>query len=414
MSMRRLGFNFKDRKLLFGVLTIVIVSIFTLSIAYAALNTVLNISGNAEVASSTWNVHFDNLTNISDYDAPVITSPTSITFNPVLNMPGDKYIFTIDVVNDGSIDAIIDSIEKKPELTAEQAKYINYVIEYVNGDSISTKQVVGAGDFVRIRVYVEYRKDINASDLPTSQTILNLSIKLNYSQRDEEGSVVVSHGIPNYTVINTEENLVGSELCLSGECFYLLAGVEETDDYTDVLLLSKYNLFVGNEVSSFNGDYVNPIYTAKSLVSPTGIQDARALGINGEIKNDTYNYKYPFYGTVPFSTSKHWESSPTYDDLVNNNYYLLKILSDYAKYVTSLGFEVVNFGIPNTDLLTSLGCTMESCPYEWLSNTSYWVATVYSDSYLFTINKEAGVSFAKYDTDYLYGIRPWIIYRSYK
>ena len=122
MSMRRLGFNFKDRKLLFGVLTIVIVSIFTLSIAYAALNTVLNISGNAEVASSTWNVHFDNLTNISDYDAPVITSPTSITFNPVLNMPGDKYIFTIDVVNDGSIDAIIDSIEKKPELTAEQAK----------------------------------------------------------------------------------------------------------------------------------------------------------------------------------------------------------------------------------------------------------------------------------------------------
>ena len=39
---------FKNRKTLYFILSIVLVSVFTLTIAYAALNTVLKITGNAE------------------------------------------------------------------------------------------------------------------------------------------------------------------------------------------------------------------------------------------------------------------------------------------------------------------------------------------------------------------------------
>ena len=36
----------------------------------------------------------------------------------------------VDVVNSGSIDAMIDSIIKTPELTESQKKYIDYYIEF--------------------------------------------------------------------------------------------------------------------------------------------------------------------------------------------------------------------------------------------------------------------------------------------
>lgn len=49
-------------------------------------------------------------------------------------MPGEFYEFTVDVVNEGSIDAMIDSVVKTPELTSAQAKYIKYEISYENGE----------------------------------------------------------------------------------------------------------------------------------------------------------------------------------------------------------------------------------------------------------------------------------------
>ena len=58
--MKRINFNIKDRKFLITPLSLVMVCVFTLSIAYAALNTILTILGKAEVVASTWDIHFDN------------------------------------------------------------------------------------------------------------------------------------------------------------------------------------------------------------------------------------------------------------------------------------------------------------------------------------------------------------------
>ena len=44
----------QDRKTLYLVLTIMIVSVFTLSIAYAAMSAVLEIYGNSEVVAPRW------------------------------------------------------------------------------------------------------------------------------------------------------------------------------------------------------------------------------------------------------------------------------------------------------------------------------------------------------------------------
>ena len=47
------------RKTLYLVLAIVMISVFTLSIAYAAMSAVLEIHGNSEVVASSWDIHLE-------------------------------------------------------------------------------------------------------------------------------------------------------------------------------------------------------------------------------------------------------------------------------------------------------------------------------------------------------------------
>lgn len=56
--MRRLNLQrlFSSRKTLSLTLIIMVASIFSLTVAYATLSTVLNISGSTEVAASNWDI----------------------------------------------------------------------------------------------------------------------------------------------------------------------------------------------------------------------------------------------------------------------------------------------------------------------------------------------------------------------
>ena len=51
-----------DRKTLYIILSIVMVSVLTLTVVYAALSTTLNINGNAEVSAASWDIYLDNVT----------------------------------------------------------------------------------------------------------------------------------------------------------------------------------------------------------------------------------------------------------------------------------------------------------------------------------------------------------------
>ena len=165
-----------DRKTLYIVLSIVMVSVLTLTVVYAALSITLNVNGQAEVSSASWDIHLDNVklnNQSSTTNIPTITDKTTASFSTTLNKPGDFYEFSIDVVNNGSIDAMIDSVTKTPELSDTQKKYLNYIVEYQNGEVITAKQMVSKNSFVRLKVKVEFKKDISASDLPTQSETLD-------------------------------------------------------------------------------------------------------------------------------------------------------------------------------------------------------------------------------------------------
>lgn len=156
---------------------------------YAVINTTLSITGAGKLSQNSWNVHFENLVILDDNATHVPTAPsidsgkTNVEFAVVLGKPGSSYEFTVDVVNSGTIDAMISSISNSA-LTTEQQKYIDYSVTYYDGGTIATKDILKAGTTETIRIRVRFLSDITASNLPATSDTLRLSYSINYQQAD--------------------------------------------------------------------------------------------------------------------------------------------------------------------------------------------------------------------------------------
>ena len=412
--MRNIDFKkiIQDRKTLYLILSIVMVSVFTLSIAYAAMSTVLEIHGNSEIVASSWDIYLDNVevnsNSVSD-NVPVISGSSTLTFDVDLNIPGDFYEFKVDVVNDGSIDAMIDSVVKTPELTSEQAKYIKYEVSYANGESISSNQTLEKGTSTPIKVRVEYRKDLVASDLPSSATELSLKLTLVYVQSDGSGNNISNNG-SELRVVSGDINTVGSEVCIGTECFYVF-----DNDGQNVKMLAKYNLYVGNRVDMID---VNLDWKVTLLSNPTGIQDELALGATW----DNSQTIFPRYGAIKFSNTYYWSggisdileseygaSYPSY--VYDENSYLYGYIVNYKKYLDEYYVDISNIRLISMEELYELGCTSTSCDSapEWVQATSYWTGTAGTYKRLYRVSEgsyEDGLYDALYEK--ANGVRPVI------
>ena len=257
----------RNNKSIYIVLLMVV--LISVTIGYAVINSTLNITGKSSISKNSWDIHFDNIVvkegSVEAVKIPTIESSTTLDFEVSLNLPGDFYEFTVDVVNNGTIDAMIDGLNKTPDLTENQLKYINYIIEYENGEEVASKQLVKAGEFVRLKVRVEYKSDINAFDLPQSTETLNLGFTVNHIQNDGSGNIVSNNGVQLVKVVSGDGTQVGNEVCVGEECFYVMYS-----DDTTITMLSKYNLYVG-------GEYDGSTWTAYGDEA-TGKQDSSMLG----------------------------------------------------------------------------------------------------------------------------------------
>ena len=388
--MKRLNFNIKDKKILTLGLCLILVCVFTLTIAYAALNAVLTISGSAQVTSADWDIHLANV-KLKDGSAtttvPTITGGNSLSFNTTLTKPGDYYEFTVDVVNGGSIDAMIDSVVKTPELTTAQAKYLKYEITYQNGESINTKQNIAAGATMPIKVRIEYRRDISASDLPTTPTTLDLALTLEYVQSDGTGSSVNNNGV-------YDPFKIGNEKCFGSECFYVIG--TEGDN---VKLLAKYNLQVGNVCTSLSSSSCTPIE------NPTGLQESTMIGFPPD-------GSYPRYGTTVFSSAT--QKGTNYSD------YSGSIVEGYVNNYKNIleseyGVDVVEARLITKDELTNsetFACVeydVCSDKYPWIYSTSYWSGSASNTRHVWYVYSDGSFFSNSYSYAGDFGVRPVII-----
>ena len=390
--------NIRRKKFLYLILGVVIISIFSLSIVYAAMSAVLEIHGNSEVVASSWDIHLDNVQVKSgsvSANAPQISGTSSVGFDVELNTPGEFYEFTVDVVNEGSIDAVIDSVVKSPNLTSEQAKYIKYEITYENGESISTKQTLNKGTSTPIKVRVEYRKDIVASDLPSSATELSLKLTLVYVQSDGSGSSIPNNGERYIKVKSGDINTIGSEVCIGDECFYVIDNDSEV-----VSMLAKYNLYVGNVYDSTNG--------IVAIKDPTGIQSSTAIGWN-----NSCSLKNPCIGTTAFASTNYWSSNSNYPLYVyNENSKLSSYLDNYKIYLETKNVSIAAIKLISYEFLTSMGCNGEkrtcSGAPNWLYSSSYWTGSAYDTELLWYIFSNGSFGGSRYSNSGGNGVRPVI------
>ncbi|MBQ3298263.1 MAG: hypothetical protein IJG97_05675 [Bacilli bacterium] len=177
-----------------SIISIVLDLIILLIIGYAILQSNLNINGTASINNPTWNIHWENVqvTNgsVSASTPTIDSAQTTVTYSVVLNLPGDYYEFTVDAVNSGTIDGMIESVTSKlngATITTLPA-YLEYAVTYDDEAELAANQLLAAGDTETYKVRVKYKEDINVNQIPSTNQTLNLQFTIKYKQADENAA----------------------------------------------------------------------------------------------------------------------------------------------------------------------------------------------------------------------------------
>ena len=185
-----------------------------ISLGYSLLSSNLNISGTTGLSNNTWNIHWSNLSVTTGIvtgtqvttPAAIKTGDTEVEYSITLSTPGDFYEFTVDAVNEGSIDAMIESFSNKTyesNGTTEKTlpTYLNYTVTYSDGIALAPKQKLAANTTEKIKVRVEFKKDIEANQLPTTADAIVFKFNVTYIQADNTAQ---EKPVPDFTTDSWE------------------------------------------------------------------------------------------------------------------------------------------------------------------------------------------------------------------
>ncbi len=176
-----------------AVILVLAVAILFMSVGFATYASTLTINGTATVKANKWSVHYVDTTYAETTGSQQATSKTitntDVTYSVTLTKPGDFYEFSINVINDGSFDAVLKAITMTP-LDQAQSKYLTYTLTYdgtaytasQTGLSLSLPCTANSNTKV-VKVRVQYVQPENSSDLPTASDVdVTLTASLDYEQ----------------------------------------------------------------------------------------------------------------------------------------------------------------------------------------------------------------------------------------
>ncbi len=182
-----------------------------ITVGFALLSTTLKINGTAGIKSSQWDIHWENVqpnaqSTVTTETPQISENATKVTYTVNLELPGDFYEFTVDAVNDGSINGkitevkstiyvldpttgeeVIDEQTSEPTTVENLPSYINYTIYY---DGTTTRpalnDILEAGDSQKYRVRIEY--DPLATTLPGSDLSYKIVDEITYTQTKDSST----------------------------------------------------------------------------------------------------------------------------------------------------------------------------------------------------------------------------------
>lgn len=252
---------------------IILVMILCISIGYAYLSSAFNISGLGLVKKTVWNIYFDNVKILEGNDlssTPPIASKhstTSLSYSVNLNKPGDVYKFNVDIVNNGTIDAMVSVISENSILDSEQSKYATYSINYLDGTPLKIKNYLGKNSKKTIQVTIKYKKDITVEELPTTAMSLDFNLDLSYVQAKYADSSTndstlindISNNGNNGVMYGGRVNADGT-IYLDGVDDYIECGLANYDfgtDMTYVIRLKTISLSKKDALTAIFGNWRN-------------------------------------------------------------------------------------------------------------------------------------------------------------
>ena len=174
------------------VIAVLSFAILFMTIGFATYAATLDIEGTATAKANTWSVHYvtnsyQETTGSVAASAHNLTN-TDFTFTVTLNKPGDFYEATVNVINDGSFNAVLSALTMST-LTTAQSKYLTYTVYYdgtaytASNDSLSASLPYTSGSNTKaVKVRVQYVQPENSSDLPSSDAEVTLTASLDYDQ----------------------------------------------------------------------------------------------------------------------------------------------------------------------------------------------------------------------------------------
>lgn len=185
-----------------AIIGVLAVAILVMAVGFALYSQNLNINGSATLTAAKWSVHFvkdgtgsyaKTTNSVDPTTAPTVDAngTTLETYNVTLAKPGDYYEFTVNVINDGTIDAKLTGVTLT-ELSAEQAKHIAYTLSYGGTDYSATNASISNGPVLAknggtetVKVKILYKIPTGENDLlAENMGPINLSATLSYQDNE--------------------------------------------------------------------------------------------------------------------------------------------------------------------------------------------------------------------------------------
>ena len=215
-------------------------------IGYSVINSNLTMQGNVVRKATSWSIGFSNPvfdTGSKTTPIPTITNGTTMTMNVNLTNPGDIYAFTVDLTNNGSVPALINTLNIT-ELTEEQKVYLRWKVEYEDESPLEVGDLLKAGETKKVHIYLEY-KNLRAKDLyPSAPINLNLTVQANFYLPEETFNTVTvtkneSTKLVQVSNLIQEATLDDFPIESDDQVIACNNGVEPSTDTNNKIVLSK-------------------------------------------------------------------------------------------------------------------------------------------------------------------------------
>lgn len=174
----------KNKKIKYIVMSTIALLVFTVTVAYAALNSQLIVSGNVNQKGGTWYIYLNspsvyNTTGSAKSEkVELLNDNKTLNIYASLTQPGDSITYSFKIVNGGTIDAKL--LKWGPANASEYATYkIGYSLTYSDGSTINPGDILLAKDNKTLNLTFTYNGTHPVTD---EDKFISIQFEFQYGQ----------------------------------------------------------------------------------------------------------------------------------------------------------------------------------------------------------------------------------------